>query len=95
MAIVTGGSGSFGFIIATAQAEAGATVILASRNVDGCRAKAGDLRGLGVSAVGMALNLRLRTWNESTYSHIFSSVLTSILLAEVEKWTLLNFKSGL
>ena len=58
VAIVTGGAGAYGYSISTALAEAGATVVLASRGVDECEVKAGHLRERSLSAVGMALDLR-------------------------------------
>lgn len=51
-ALVTGGSGIFGTPISEALAEAGARVIIASRNLEHCREAANKLvaRGLGAAA---------------------------------------------
>ena len=57
VAIVTGGAGLYGSVISTALAEAGATVVIASRNVKKCKAKADELRAQGLDAVGMQLDL--------------------------------------
>jgi len=56
VAIVTGGAGLYGVPISRALAEAGATVIIASRDADACRAAAAALAGEGLSAVGMSLD---------------------------------------
>jgi NAD(P)-dependent dehydrogenase (short-subunit alcohol dehydrogenase family) len=52
VAVVTGGSGLYGKPISEALAEAGAHVVIASRNLDSCRAWADELvvRGLKASA---------------------------------------------
>lgn len=55
--IVTGGSGFFGIPISWALAAAGATVIIASRNVQKCKDLAAQLVQKGLSAAGMALDL--------------------------------------
>ena len=57
IAIVTGGSGFFGTPISIALAEAGATVIVASRNVQKCQDFAATIRADGFVAEGMALDL--------------------------------------
>ncbi len=57
IAIVTGGSGFFGKPISIALAEAGATVIIASRNVQNCRDFARSVTEQGHLAEGMALDL--------------------------------------
>ncbi len=57
VAIVTGGAGYFGIPICEALAEAGATVILASRDEVKCETVAAELRGRGLSATGMGLDL--------------------------------------
>lgn len=45
--LVTGGAGKYGFCISRGLAEAGATVIIASRKLDNCEAKAVELRKEG------------------------------------------------
>ena len=55
--IVTGGAGLYGKPIARALAEAGAQVVIASRNAEQCERVAADLQADGHQAVGMALDL--------------------------------------
>src|SRR5690606_38814726 len=55
--IVTGGAGLYGKPIARALAEAGAQVVIASRNAEQCEVAAADLRASGHQAVGMPLDL--------------------------------------
>ncbi|GAB3254143.1 SDR family oxidoreductase [Larkinella harenae] len=55
--IVTGGAGFFGTPISWALAEAGATVLIASRDGDKCRRFAESIRANGFRAEGFALNL--------------------------------------
>jgi len=57
VALVTGGTGIVGHPISQALAEAGATVIVASRNKDKCAAFACDLREAGLRAEGEKLDL--------------------------------------
>ncbi|WP_018625924.1 SDR family NAD(P)-dependent oxidoreductase [Niabella aurantiaca] len=57
VAVVTGGAGLFGKPISGALAEAGAHVVIASRDQKKCDAFAAGLRESGLSAVGMALDL--------------------------------------
>lgn len=57
IAVVTGGSGLFGTHISAALGEAGARVIVASRNGLRCEAQAAELREKGHQAVAMALDL--------------------------------------
>lgn len=57
VAVVTGGSGYYGKPISAALAEAGATVVLASRDESRCEAVAMALRQKKFNAQGMALNL--------------------------------------
>lgn len=55
--IVTGGSGLYGKSISTALAEAGANVVIASRNVNDCTLWAEKLVSQGWNAMGMELDL--------------------------------------
>ncbi|MBQ3134798.1 MAG: SDR family oxidoreductase [Oscillospiraceae bacterium] len=57
VAIVTGGRGLYGASISTGLCEMGATVVIASRNVEKCEELASELRAQGYSACGMALDL--------------------------------------
>ena len=57
IALVTGGTGLFGKPISTALAEAGATVIIASRGVENCQKDAEQLNQQGYRAEGMLLDL--------------------------------------
>lgn len=57
IAIVTGGAGYFGKPITIGLAEAGATVIVASRDGEKCRSFASDMRMLGLNVVGEELDL--------------------------------------
>lgn len=57
VAIVTGGRGLYGASITAGLCEMGATVVIASRNVEKCEALAAELREQGYQAVGMALDL--------------------------------------
>ena len=57
IAIVTGGRGLYGASISTGLCEMGATVVIASRNVEKCEELAGELREQGYNACGMALDL--------------------------------------
>lgn len=57
VAIVTGGCGLYGAAISEGLAEAGATVVVASRNGENCRRYAEELRQRGLSAEGMALDM--------------------------------------
>ena len=58
VAVVTGGAGIYGYVIATALAEAGASVVIASRTLAKCEAKAAELRAGGYRAVAMPLVVR-------------------------------------
>lgn len=57
VAIVTGGRGLYGASISAGLCEMGAQVIIASRNGEKCEAFAEELRQMGYSAAGMALDL--------------------------------------
>lgn len=57
VAIVTGGRGLYGASISLALCEAGATVVIASRNEEKCEELASELRKQGYNAYGMALDL--------------------------------------
>ena len=57
VAIVTGGRGLYGASITAGLCEAGATVVIASRNGAKCEEFADELRQQGYSAVGMSLDL--------------------------------------
>lgn len=56
VAVVTGGAGKLGLQMARALHEAGAVVVLASRDESKCRAAADDLAASGSPAYGMALD---------------------------------------
>ncbi len=56
-ALVTGGAGLFGKPISLALAEAGAHVVIASRDVSKCVAYAQELKAQGLVASGMALDM--------------------------------------
>ena len=57
VAIVTGGRGRYGASIVLGLCEAGASVVIASRNGGACEEYAAELCALGHSAVGMSLDL--------------------------------------
>lgn len=57
VAIVTGGATGLGHQMATALAEAGAHVVVASRNLDRCQAVADELRSLGGRPLAVQLDL--------------------------------------
>lgn len=57
IAIVTGGTGLFGKPISTSLAEAGAHVIIASRNIEKCQLVAEELKSAGYKASGAFLDL--------------------------------------
>jgi NAD(P)-dependent dehydrogenase (short-subunit alcohol dehydrogenase family) len=61
IAIVTGGAGLYGKPISLALAEAGAHVIIASRNEQNCKEAAAELQAAGYLAAGMALDLSNET----------------------------------
>lgn len=57
VAIVTGGRGIYGASISLGLCEMGASVVIASRNMEKCEEYAASLREQGYDAVGMALDL--------------------------------------
>jgi NAD(P)-dependent dehydrogenase (short-subunit alcohol dehydrogenase family) len=57
VAVVTGGAGLYGSVISTALAEAGATVVIASRGLEKCEEGAARLRESGYQALAMPLDL--------------------------------------
>jgi NAD(P)-dependent dehydrogenase (short-subunit alcohol dehydrogenase family) len=58
VAIVTGGGGGIGRQMAEGLAELGADLVLCSRHLERCQRTAGDLRKLGVRAVGLRCDVR-------------------------------------
>jgi NAD(P)-dependent dehydrogenase (short-subunit alcohol dehydrogenase family) len=60
VAVVSGGAGLLGFQMATALAEAGAHVVLASRNIAGCQAKADILTDKSLHASALCLDVNDR-----------------------------------
>lgn len=57
VAIITGGASSLGQSLARGLAEAGATIVIASRNLESCQRFATELKERGGSAVGLRLDL--------------------------------------
>lgn len=57
IAIVTGGKGLYGASISLGLCEAGATVVIASRNGEKCEEYAKELREQGYNSIGMSLDL--------------------------------------
>ncbi len=55
--LLTGGAGLYGQQITAALAEAGATVVIASRNLEALQALAGEMKGAGGDVHARALNL--------------------------------------
>jgi len=56
VAVVPGGAGLLGFQMATALAEAGATIVIASRNLENCQAKADEISRRHREAVALRLD---------------------------------------
>ncbi|MBI4377619.1 MAG: SDR family oxidoreductase [Nitrospinae bacterium] len=57
IALVTGGAGLYGSCISQALGEVGAKVIIASRDIKKCQAKAKELQGKGLDVCGEQLDL--------------------------------------
>jgi NAD(P)-dependent dehydrogenase (short-subunit alcohol dehydrogenase family) len=72
IALVTGGTGLFGKPISTALAEAGATVIIASRGVENCQKLADQLNQQGYRAEGMSLDLT----NEKSITELLDLIIS-------------------
>lgn len=60
IALVTGGAGLYGSTISSALGEAGATVVIASRNLNKCEEAAKDLRSKDLDVAAMPLDLSLK-----------------------------------
>jgi NAD(P)-dependent dehydrogenase (short-subunit alcohol dehydrogenase family) len=56
VAVVAGGAGLLGFQMATALAEVGARLVIASRNLDHCREKAAELSKQGTETLALPLD---------------------------------------
>jgi len=69
-AVVTGGTRGLGFAMAAALAEAGATVVVCGRTVDGTERAARELTKLGGRAVGMACNVRDANQVSALFTHV-------------------------
>ena len=60
VAVVTGGRTGIGASLARALAEAGARVVIAARDIDGCRATAAEIEAAGGSAIAVPLDVTER-----------------------------------
>jgi len=60
VALVTGGAGLYGLTISTALGEAGASVVIASRNLNKCEKVAKNLRSKNLNVVAMPLDLSIK-----------------------------------
>ncbi|MEW6443907.1 MAG: glucose 1-dehydrogenase [bacterium] len=73
VAIVTGGSSGLGLMMAEGLAEAGASVVLAARNLERCEAAAEKVRDIGVPAVALRCDVsepeEVRGLVEQTLQH--------------------------
>ncbi len=57
VAIITGGAGKLGYQMATALAEAGANIVIASRDKNSCEKAAKSIAKLGVSAMAIPMDV--------------------------------------
>ncbi len=71
VAIVTGGAGKLGSQMADALAEAGAHIVVASRNLDKCRAKAEALSAVHAEALPVAVDVT----NKDSVRRMFDAVM--------------------
>jgi len=72
VALVTGGAGRVGQQICQALAEAGATILIASRSLSKCEQAASDLKRMGFPAHAVPLDLSLENSVEDLAVHIES-----------------------
>lgn len=79
LAIVTGGAGLYGRQISIALAEAGANVIIASRDEAGCKEFAAALKAKGLKAEGYFLDLA----DEASISNFIKSIVSSYVRIDV------------
>lgn len=70
VALVTGGAGLYGRHIVRALAEAGATVVLASRNAQRCKSYAAELSAEGLAVKGERLDLASERSIRSLANHL-------------------------
>lgn len=95
VAVVTGGSGLYGAHISTALAQAGATVVIASRGVAECESLAAKLRDEGADAAALPLDLgdeaAIRTFAAQTLERygridiLVNNAVSRVGLADLEK----------
>ncbi|AHF14615.1 SDR family oxidoreductase [Niabella soli] len=71
--LITGGTGLFGKPMSLALAEAGAQVIIASRNMEACTRYAKELKGLGFKAAALPLDLK----EESSITDCVAAILNT------------------
>jgi NAD(P)-dependent dehydrogenase (short-subunit alcohol dehydrogenase family) len=79
IAIVTGGTGLFGKPISTSLAEAGAHVIIASRNIEKCQIVAEELKSAGSKASGAFLDLS----DEKSIDDLVKSIIKQYLQIDI------------